>query len=185
MVIDWGAMHGHLLGHISCFVVLEDILDNAGIIYDEVLLKNGVYVVVENAFYVDDEEANDMLELLKPIQKEVRTDEDGEFLFYQDGSGIAHKYFLTDVEAIVEPCCVVPNIGGKENEYFMVKQRPEWVDLFVDWLDAPHEVFQDDELQLQEEMADLAKRKAAAKEAKKEAVNTLKWQRKEEEKEAK
>ena len=61
-----------------------------------------------------------------------------------------------DVEAIVQTCCVVPNIGGVENEYFMVKQRPEWVEAFVDWLEDNHEDFREDELKLQGVMNELA-----------------------------
>jgi hypothetical protein len=50
------------------------------------------------------------------------------------------KFLLADVEAITQPLVVIPNIGGKKKlEFFVVRQRQEWVDVFKKWLDASHE----------------------------------------------
>ena len=184
VVIDWGRDHGHLPAHIACFVELDGIPDKSRVHFGDTELKDGVYAVVETAFYSQDKDAMDYSELLKPIYKEVQTTDDGNIKRYEDTNAVACKFLLADVEAIVETCCVVPNIGGAENEYFMVKQRPEWVQSFVDWLEDNHEDFREDELKLQGLMNELAQKQAEDKQAEKDAANAVKQQRKEEEKEA-
>jgi len=38
----------------------------------------------------------------------------------------------------MEPCVVVPNVGGANNSYFWVEPRARWSEMFIEWLRAPH-----------------------------------------------
>ena len=62
---------------------------------------------------------------------------------------LSRKFYLANVEAIVGPCSVVPDVGGAKNAYFQVKCCKDWAKLFVWWLEAPHREdvmeFSDDE----------------------------------------
>ena len=35
---------------------------------------------------------------------------------------------------------MIPDIGGAYNRYFEIKPRAKWVESFVSWLRAPHEL---------------------------------------------
>ena len=59
-----------------------------------------------------------------------------------DGYVSKFKYYLADVEAFVDPCIVVPNLGGITNSYYWVQNRGEWAESFVSWLRAPHNLDQ-------------------------------------------
>ena len=59
--------------------------------------------------------------------------------FDDDGDVVGRTFYLANTEAFIAPCCVIPNIGGRENAYFQVKARTEWSKMFVEWLKAPHE----------------------------------------------
>ena len=48
------------------------------------------------------------------------------------------QYYLADTEAIVEPCCVIPDIGGPINRYFLVHSRTKWAASFTKWIEEPH-----------------------------------------------
>ena len=138
VVVDWGRRDGGKSpAHISCFIKLHGVTDR-NIKFDGLYLKDGVYPVVEGCqFEQDYEEAG---EIFVPLLKDV----DG---FADDGSVESRKYELANVEAFVAPCCVVPDIGGPANRYFMVESRPKWSKMFVKWVEDPHtlDTFSDDE----------------------------------------
>ena len=48
------------------------------------------------------------------------------------------KFYLADTEAFIEPCCVIPDIGGLANRYFKVQSRDEWPQTFVQRLRQQH-----------------------------------------------
>ena len=50
------------------------------------------------------------------------------------------EYYVVDVESFKEPLVVIPNIGGPQTEYLMMRPRSKWSDDFMKWLDAPHTV---------------------------------------------
>ena len=66
-------------------------------------------------------------ELFVPIRKEVAR-------FNQDGTQRDQRFYLADVEAFVAPIAVIPNIDGPPNEYFLVKNKTEWQELYLEWL---------------------------------------------------
>ena len=41
---------------------------------------------------------------------------------------------MADTNAFKAPCCVVPDLEGPKNRYFVVTSRDEWPDLFLAWL---------------------------------------------------
>ena len=46
---------------------------------------------------------------------------------------------MADVEAFVEPICVVPDVGHDvKRKYFMLEPRRTWSEKFINWLESPH-----------------------------------------------
>ena len=56
----------------------------------------------------------------------------------ETGEMVGRKFYLADVEAFADPCCIIPDIGGKPNRYFVVKPRNQWSSLFVKWIEDEH-----------------------------------------------
>ena len=94
-------------------------------------MRNAVYAVVESSDLEANHSELTKSDLLVPLLKQVKgLDEDG------DVTG--REFFLADTEAFVQPCAIVPDIGGPSNRYFMVKSRDTWHKEFIDWVDRPH-----------------------------------------------
>jgi hypothetical protein len=57
------------------------------------------------------------------------------------------RFYLADVDAIVEPAVIIPDIGGPRNRHWWLKSCSEWDKLFVKWLEDPHnlDIMSDDE----------------------------------------
>ena len=129
-LIDWGTGWGTLPSHIWCFVKLFNMpIGKEKIELEGTVLEDGVYAVVEVGDYVEEPGEALMSDLFVPLQVEV-----GE----RAEEGLTRKFYLANVDAIVAPCCVVPDIGGGNNAYLQLKRRKEWANLFVSWLEAPH-----------------------------------------------
>lgn len=130
--VDWGPGYGRLAAHIWCFVVLKNMptgrqsISHGGI----ARLKDGVYAVVESSALDDTAGEVQRSDLLMPIHKEIEMDE--------VGLVTKRTFYLADTEAIVGPCCVVPDIGGASNRYFVVRPREEWASEFIRWVEDPH-----------------------------------------------
>ena len=130
-LIDWGEGWSTLPSHIWCFIRLQNMpTGNQRLQFGGITLQDSVYAMVE----VGQCEVSEALQsdLFIPLTVEVAG-------FDEDGEISGRKFYLANTEAIVGPCCVVPNIGGAKNAYFQVKPRREWSNLFVEWLRAPHE----------------------------------------------
>ena len=56
----------------------------------------------------------------------------------QKGESPTRQFYLADVDAFMGPCCVIPDIGGHPSSYFLVKNRLEWANEFIGWLNQPH-----------------------------------------------
>jgi len=123
---------------IWCFVVIDCIPINdgveevSGIEHGGKRVKNGAYAVVERCEYEKDKKKltrSDIFVPMRKIVKEVATKR----------HPWKRKFYLMDVKDIVQPIAVVPNIGGKsKRDFFVVKQRSEWVEMFEEWLEEPH-----------------------------------------------
>ena len=59
---------------------------------------------------------------------------------------------MADTNAFKAPCCVVPDLEGPKNRYFVVTSREEWPDLFLAWLYEIKD--QDLDMNLKEESSD-------------------------------
>lgn len=128
-VIDWGPGYGQLPCHCHAFVELKsmptgpDSLDFGGI-----RLKDGVYAVVEEARVEETELGRS--DLFVPHLKTVKG--------FDENGVTGRVFYLADVDAIVSPCAMIPDIGGPLNRYFMVKKRDDWVKDFITWINTPH-----------------------------------------------
>jgi hypothetical protein len=134
-LIDWGGITQALPGQIWCFVVVDSIKDTDDPIeHDSVPVENRTYAVIECAYPETKASETAKSALFVPINKEVSQSADA-------FGPWKRKFYLADVEAIVSPLVVVPNMGGSKGlEYLIVHPRSEWVDFFKLWLDDPHEV---------------------------------------------
>ena len=115
-----------------CFVVLEGMpKGRARLEHGGVPLEDGVFAVVEAT---ELEEADDnklvMSDLMSPVRKTVVLDE--------DGIVAQRQFFLANTEAFSDPCCVIPDLGGPKNRHFVVKPRNQWANMFIQWLEDPH-----------------------------------------------
>ena len=143
-MVDWGNDGGILPNKVWGFVDLSCLPSNSGINFGGVTdLSPGLYAIVETAVYSKNKKEKDMSELFVPIRKQVRGLRHG----YVQGM----KFYLADVEAIVEPAVVVPDIGGNANAYFLVRNRCKWSQMFTEWLDFPDE---EDDMESEEESND-------------------------------
>ncbi len=128
--VDWVG-YGHVPCHIWCFVVLEDMpLGRNRLEYGGIPLCNGTFAVVESSNFVDNGEEEMDTSLMVPIDKEAVLDGDGKVA--------KRTFFLADTEAFLDPCCVIPDIGGPPCRYFVVRPRNQWAERFEKWVNLPH-----------------------------------------------
>ena len=69
---------------------------------------------METSTYSTDEDEVQFSDFFLPLMKDTPVQDD-------EDDVPNRTFFLADVDAIVGPCCVVPNIGGPMNSYFQVK----------------------------------------------------------------
>ena len=55
----------------------------------------------------------------------------------RDGFVWKAVFFLEDVDTFVVPIAVILDIGGDKNAYFVVKNKSQWKENFLEWLDEP------------------------------------------------
>jgi hypothetical protein len=51
-----------------------------------------------------------------------------------NGSAVCYKYYLADVEGFKNTTVVIPDFGGQTNDYFVLKAREDWKEVFAKWL---------------------------------------------------
>lgn len=131
--VDFGR-HGRVPCHLWCFVVLEGLpkARNAPVFGDLKLNVDGVYAVVECSEVEASKEEVGRSTILLPIRKTVDLDD--------DGMVTKRHFFLADVNAFIEPCSVVADIGGPPNRYFVVKSREKWSEDFLMWVRDSHDL---------------------------------------------
>ncbi len=128
VIVDWG-QHGNLPSRIWCFVELIGLPTGQNALeFGGIRLKDGICAMVETTTYdeVPDGYRSDIFVPLRLDMDET------------DPESPKRIFYLADAEAFVEPCAVVPDIGGPLNRYFLVRSRSKWVKSFVNWLEAPH-----------------------------------------------
>jgi len=139
--VDWDD-DGNLPNKIWGFVDLNMLPEMSGINYGGLAsLEPGVYAIVESSAYSTQETEIQRSEIFVPIIKETGV--------VANGVVTGLKFYLADVEAFVAPLTVIADVGGRPNEYFVVKNRTQWKEDFVDWLESPdkdvHFTMSDDE----------------------------------------
>ena len=67
--------------------------------YRGIYIQPGIYAIIENAYFVEDEEENNLSKIFVPILKEKGD-------FNVDGAQ-QFKFYLADVESIVQPLAVI------------------------------------------------------------------------------
>ena len=136
--VDWVG-YGHVPCHIWCFVVLKGMPSGRNRLeYGGIPLCDGTFAVVESTNFVDNGEEEMDTSLMVPISKEAVLDEGGELS--------QRSFFLADTEAFLDPCCVIPDIGGPSCRYFVVRPRNQWAERFEKWVNLPHTLDEMEEL---------------------------------------
>ena len=111
-LFDWGT-DGHLPGKIWGFTNLQGLPATSRLQYGGIHLRPGIYAIIENSYFVEDEEEKELSELFVPILKEKED---------VNAEGVAKfKFYLADVESILQPLTVIPDLEGKPNAYFLIK----------------------------------------------------------------
>ena len=127
-LVDWGK-DGELPNRIWGFLDLSMIPENSGVSHGGIdNIQPGIYAIVESADYIADEREVNRSNIFVPIRKEVD--------LMEHGNVVRAKLYLADVEAIVAPVSVIPDIGGLPYDYFLVKNATQWRENFVAWLDT-------------------------------------------------
>jgi len=139
VVVDWGR-DGKLPNKIWGFVDLRQLPGSMQVNYGGLSnLTPSIYAIVEATELTDCVEGADInCELFIRLHTEVGAKTDG-FVSQL-------KFYLADVEAFVDPCIVIPNLGGETNSYFWVQNRTQWAKSFANWLRAPHHLDEMDRL---------------------------------------
>lgn len=151
---DFGRKEKLVACHMWSFVTLPP-MKGKRIDYGGIRLKEGVFAVVECAKEAKLKEDQLDLDVLFPVDKEVE---------WIDEEQKDHKkvFYLADTDALVQPACVVPNIGGPANQYFVIESRTEWAPMFSKWLETDDN---EDMVISDDERADAQEAVAAAKAA--------------------
>ena len=130
VIVDWGEEEGKLPAKIWGFVDLSAVPEDNGLNCGDCDILPATHAIVESATF-NDKESVAQSEMFVPLVKEV-----GGFT----RGNVSHlKFYLVDVEAFVKPVCVVPDIGGAPNAYFLLKDRAEWKTDFEEWLECDYE----------------------------------------------
>ena len=127
---DWGRQHGASPGHVMCFVDLTELYEEDAHTFQQSKVCSGVFAVIE---WAEAEEESDewTSNLFIPINKRGKEEE-------ESGKITERMFYLADVEAIVDPLVVVPDVNeAKPNRFFKLCPRKEWGDDFILWLEAP------------------------------------------------
>ena len=128
VIIDWGDE-----GNLPCmcwgFVDLTSLPENAQVNYGDCDIEAGVYAIVECSRVITELGHAETSEIFQPISKIVGG---------LTNSLVSHlKFYMVDIEAFVKPVAVLPDLDGDSNAYFALKDRTDWRDDFVNWLEEP------------------------------------------------
>jgi hypothetical protein len=108
---------------------LSNIPPNARIAYGGLgRVTPGIYAIVESATVMDG--PGDKTDLVIRLETDCTK---------ANGKLVSMNFYLADVEAFVHPAMVVPDVGGPENSYLAILNRPEWRRQFERWLETSQE----------------------------------------------
>ena len=154
VLVDWG-VNGQAAGEIWAFVDLRELPAGVQVDVGPYSVQAGVYAVIESADIIDEQDAHLLgtyaakhgsSSIFTPIIKECAEIAD-------NGSIAKRQFYLADVEAFVEPICVIPDVGiDVKRKYFQVLPRKRWAEQFAAWLNATHKL--DDVEDFEEDKSD-------------------------------
>ena len=144
-LFNWGSRHGKLAGEIWCFVDLSEQIKAFRTEFAGCDVQSGsVYAVVESA-EVDANLTRDHGALINDSNLCVPWNKMGVQLD-NDNDVTGRTFYLADVESIVSPMCLIPDIGSvQKTRYLEVRPRRKWHEYFIAWLSKPHD---DDEREM-------------------------------------
>lgn len=134
MKIDWGRA-GNLPAQIWGFFQLKhfpvgSIQQLPELDFAEVY--KGTFAIIENADYMEEGAEAGEEGLFREACLEAK-------LKAPDGTVLARKFYLVDVECFKEALVVIPNLGTKDR-YLEMTARAKWADQCIAWIKANHEV---------------------------------------------
>ena len=114
------------------FVDLSLLPDDAEVNYGNCNLEPGIYAIVECSRIIKDSTFTGTSEIFQPISKIVGG---------LTNNLVSHlKFYMVTIEAFVKPVAVLPDLDGDSNAYFALKDRTEWRNDFVNWLEEPSDL---------------------------------------------
>jgi len=132
VIVNWqrdGQLSNQIYGFVDLRTPPADLARSNRINYDGLNnIKPRICVIVEATTMLSEGIARS--EMFDVLTTEVSQ--------FEDGAVSKLKFYLADVEAFMEPCVVVPNVGGTNNSYFWVEPKARWSEMFVQWRHAPH-----------------------------------------------
>ena len=141
-MVNWGK-DGKNPAEIWCFLDLTMLPEDAQVVIDSVRVRSGVYALIESATYIAQEDqvsagkhASEIgtSQLFLPMLKDCAESAD------DDGEIIERMFYLADVDALLDPIVVVPDVGEDvKRKYFHVVSRELWSKQFTDWVELPYE----------------------------------------------
>ena len=124
VIMDWGR-DGELPNRLWGFLDLTELPPNSRIKYGGCeRLSPAFYAIVESAELDPDTDELSQCEIVHKYVTETAA----------AGNEVGLKLYLADVEAILAPAMVIPDIGGKFNGYLLVDERAEWGKKFEEYL---------------------------------------------------
>ena len=152
-MFDWGRDYGKLAGEIWCFVDLRKALANFSDKFADCHLQASVYAVIESSEYcpnqvlmpngqpqMDSSGKNPVPVLINDSNMFTPIIKEG-IIFNHEGHVAQRRFYLADVDSIVDPIAVIPDIGNTNRlRYFVVAPRDKWATNFMKWLDASHTI---------------------------------------------
>ena len=171
--VDYGK-DGTFPCQIRCFAVVPPIQGGRRLHLGGTRLQEGVFAVVESGRVMEEKDWD--LEVLTPFEKDVGLDDKGDIRLDINGNIAQRRFYLADTNAFKAPCCVVPDLEGPKNRYFVVTSRDEWPDLFLAWLYEIKD--QDLNMNLKEESSEEGDNTSESEEEEKEGeVEDTKWEK--------
>ena len=124
--IDWGE-EGILPSKLCGFVDLTALPRGSNLQCGSCDLNPGDCATVSCAEHVEDSEREDMSEMFIPITMIC---------------GVSNNHvsrlqlYLVDVECMHSPVAIIPDIGGRPNDCFEIRDRTDWKGMFEAWLES-------------------------------------------------
>jgi len=138
VVVDWTGW-GKLPNRIWGFVDLRALPTTSHINYGGLRnVQPNIYAIVESTSLVEQPNPDKVSAFKGPLNTDLFRAITTEVGAMERGFVTKLKFYLADVDAIVGPAVVVPDIGGANNGYWWIRGKKSWHEYFIKWLEEPH-----------------------------------------------